>query len=135
MITRYTQFIISWLQYTYIHTHVSYIIQLQVQLQSEEMGKHLSEVETLLQQHQMLETSLEAHKQHIALINQQANEYSDKRFASSNAKCKLLTSVWDVVCLDFHELLVLTVMYYIYTLYYSVYCHSWCYYHYHKYIL
>ena len=85
-------------------------------MQSEEMGKHLSEVETLLQQHQMLETSLEAHKQHIALINQQANEYSDKRFASSNAKCELLTSVVGVMCLDFHVLAymyVLTVMLYI----------------------
>ena len=47
-----------------------------VQLQSEERGKHLSEVETLSQQHHMLVTSLEAYKQHIVLVNQQANEYT-----------------------------------------------------------
>ena len=63
-------------------------LQFQVQLQSEEMGKHLSEVETLLQQHHMLETSLEAYKQHITLVNQQANEYMDKKYASNNLKCK-----------------------------------------------
>lgn len=77
----------------YVRTYVYYATQFQVQLQSEEMGKHLSEVETLLQQHQMLETSLEAYKQHIALINQQASVYTDRRYASSNVKCECVTSV------------------------------------------
>ena len=62
----------------------------QVQLQSEELGKHLSEVETLLQQHNMLGTSLEAYKQHITQVNQQAGLYADKKYANSNEKCEYM---------------------------------------------
>ncbi|XP_065894663.1 spectrin beta chain, non-erythrocytic 1-like isoform X3 [Dysidea avara] len=60
--------------------------EIKVQLQSEELGKHLSEVETLLQQHNMLGTSLEAYKQHITQVNQQAGLYADKKYANSNEK-------------------------------------------------
>jgi len=52
------------------------------------VGKHLSEVETLLQQHNMLGTSLEAYKQHITQVNQQAGLYADKKYANSNEKCE-----------------------------------------------
>jgi len=69
-------------QYCYVSLHI------QVQLQSEEVGKHLSEVETLLQQHNMLGTSLEAYKQHITQVNQQAGLYTDKKYANSNEKCE-----------------------------------------------
>jgi len=72
----------------YVRMYVYVFMLFQVQLQSDELGKHLSEVETLLQQHQMQETSLEAYKQHIAMINEQADEFADKKCASNNVKCK-----------------------------------------------